>query len=89
MILNLFPHLKGHSVLHGSPGYENKEIIENVRTDRINKDAFITLEFQSGAFTYISKKDFDQYLEEGRVSFQRQGGFTAMENLLDLSTNNL
>lgn len=88
MILNLFPHLKGHKVLHGSPGYENKEVIKSIRTDRIKK-SFITLEFESGAFTYISKEDFDQFLENGSVGFSRAAGFTALEGLIDLSTTNL
>jgi hypothetical protein len=88
MILNLFPHLKGHKVLHGSPGYENQEVIKSIRTDRIKK-SFITLEFESGAFTFISKEDFDKFLEDGDVGFFRAGGFYAFENLIDLSTNNL
>jgi hypothetical protein len=87
MILNLFPHLKGHKVLHGSPGYENQEAIKSIRTDRIKK-SFITLEFASGCFTFISKEDFDQFLEEGKVYFQRAGlntSFDASESLIDLS----
>ena len=88
MILNLFPHLKGHKVLHGSPGYENQEVIKSIRTDRINK-SFITLEFASGCFTFISKEDFDKFLEDGKVYFQRAAGrlgFDASESLVDLST---
>ena len=87
MILNLFPHLKGYKVLHGSPGYENQEVIKSIRTDRINK-SFITLEFASGCFTFINKEDFDQFLEEGKVYFQRAGlesSFDASESLIDLS----
>jgi hypothetical protein len=87
MILNLFPHLKGYKVLHGSPGYENQEVIKSIRTDRIKK-TFITLEFESGFFTYINKEDFDRFLEEGRVYFQRAAGrlgFEAAESLIDLS----
>ena len=88
MILNLFPHLKGLEVLHGSPGYENKEVIKSIRTDRIKK-SFITLEFESGAFTFISKEDFDQFLENGSVGFSRAAGFTAQESLIDMSTADL
>jgi len=88
MILNLFPHLKGHKVLHGSPGYENQEVIKSIRTDRIKK-SFITLEFESGHFTFISKEDFDKFLEDGDVGFVRAGGFYAFENLIDLSTANI
>jgi hypothetical protein len=88
MILNLFPHLKGYKVLHGSPGYENQEVIKSIRTDRI-KNTFITLEFESGAFTFISKEDFDKFLENGDVGYNRAGGFTAFENLIDISSSNL
>jgi hypothetical protein len=88
MILNLFPHLKGYKLLHGSPGYENEEVIKSIRTDRIKK-SFITLEFESGHFTFISKEDFDKFLEDGSVGFSRAAGFTALESLIDLSTANL
>lgn len=88
MILNLFPHLKGHKVLHGSPGYENEEVIKSIRTDRIKK-SFITLEFESGVFTFISKEDFDKFLENGSVGFSRAAGFSAQESLIDLSTQSL
>lgn len=84
MILNLFPHLKGYKVLHGSPGYETPETIKSIRTDRIKK-SFLTLEFESGSFTYIDKEDFDQFLEEGSVSYTRAAGFNALESLIDLS----
>lgn len=82
MILNLFPHLKGYKVLHGSPGYETPETIKSVRTDRIKK-SFLTLEFESGAFTYINREDFDRFLEEGSVGYERAAGFNAMESLVD------
>ena len=88
IILNLFPHLKGHKVLHGSPGHEIEEVIKSIRTDRVKK-SFITLEFESGHFTFISKEDFDKFLENGSVEFSRAAGFTAFENLIDLSTVNL
>ena len=87
MILNLFPHLKGHKVLHGSPGLENPEVIQSIRTDRIKK-TFITLLFESGVFTYINKEDFDRFLEDGKVYYQRAAGklgFEAPESLIDLS----
>ena len=83
MILNLFPHLKGHSVLHGSPGYPVPEIIKSIHTDRI-KETFITLEFESGRFTYIHKKDFDKWLEEGEVSFSRATDSSTPEVLMDV-----
>lgn len=86
MILNLFSHLIGYKVLHGSPGYPTEEIIKSVRTDRTKKD-FITLEFESGAFTCISFPDFDKFLEDGKVYFQRAAGtlgFEAPEVLMDV-----
>lgn len=86
MILNLFPHLKGYKVLHGSPGYETPETIKAIRTDRI-KNSFLTVEFDSGAFTFINKEDFDKFLEEGKVYFQRAGlesSFDASESLVEL-----
>jgi len=87
MILNLFPNLKGHKVLHGSPGCENSETIKSIRTDRI-KQGFLTLKFDSGAFTFINKEDFDKFLEDGKVYFKRAAGrlgFEASESLIDLS----
>jgi hypothetical protein len=87
MILNLFPHLKGYKVLHGSPGCESPETIKAIRTDRIKK-SFLTVEFDSGAFTFINKEDFDQFLEDGKVYFQRAAGrlgFEASESLIDQS----
>jgi hypothetical protein len=88
MILNLFPHLKGYKVLHGSPGLETPETIKSIRTDRIKK-GFLTLEFDSGTFTYINKEDFDKFLEEGKVYFQRAAGrlgFEAPESLIGLES---
>ena len=90
MILNLFPHLKGYKVLHGSPGCEYPETIKAIRTDRIKRSS-LTVEFESGAFTFINKEDFDQFLEEGKVYFQRAGipRMNASETYVDLSTINL
>ena len=88
MILNLFPHLKGYKVLHGSPGLETPETIKSIRTDRIKK-SFLTLEFDSGVFTFINKEDFDKFLEEGKVYFQRAAGrlgFEAPESLIGLES---
>ena len=87
MIINLFPHLKGYKVLHGSPGCESPETIKAIRTDRI-KRSFLTVEFDSGAFTFINKEDFDQFLEDGKVYFQRAGlesSFNTSESLIDQS----
>ena len=87
MILKLFPHLKGYKVLHGSPGCESPETIKAIRTDRIKK-SFLTVEFDSGAFTFINKEDFDKFLEDGKVYFQRAAGrlgFEASESLIDQS----
>jgi len=87
MMLNLFPHLKGYKVLHGSPGCEDPETIKSIRTDRIKK-SFLTVEFESGAFTFINKEDFDRFLEDGKVYFQRAAGrlgFEASESLVDQS----
>jgi hypothetical protein len=84
MILkNLFPHLKGHSVLHGSPGYPTPEVIKSIRTDRI-KDTFLTLEFESGKFAFIHKKDFDRWLEEGDISYFRATDSSTPEVLIDI-----
>ena len=87
MMLNLFPHLKGYKVLHGSPGCEYPETIKAIRTNRIKK-SFLTVEFDSGAFTFINKEDFDKFLEDGKVYFQRavpKPGQDASESLIDQS----
>ena len=49
---------------------------------------FLTLEFDSGVFTFINKEDFDKFLEDGKVYFKRAAGrlgFEAPESLVDLS----
>lgn len=82
MALNLFPHLKGFKILHGSPGYEILEVIESLKTESLEK-TFVTIEFQSGNFTHISRRDWDQFLEKGSVIFSRASGFSAVESFID------
>lgn len=82
MILELFRHLKGYSVLHGSPGLETLEVVETITRD--NTKDYLTIQFQSGKFTHILLGSFDYWLENGEVSFRRAAGFDAVESLKDL-----
>jgi len=81
MTLPLFKHLKGTKVKHGSPGYENLEIIESITTKGVEPDYYITIQFKSGNFTHISKSNFDLFLEDGTVGYIRASGFYALEKL--------
>lgn len=80
-MLQLFTHLNGTEVMHGSPGYENKEVIESITTKGVEDSHHITVQFKSGCFTHIAKKMFDYFLEDGTINYTRAAGFTALERL--------
>ena len=68
----------GTIVKHGSPYYENKEVVESITTE----SDCIKIQFESGKFTYITNKDFDTLKEEGEVRYSRAKGFTALESII-------
>lgn len=81
MVLELFKHLKGYSVLHGSPGLETSEIIEAIT--RHNSKDYLTVEFQSGKFTHILLGQFDYWLENGAIQYLNAIDINSIESLKD------
>jgi hypothetical protein len=57
------------TVMHGSPGYENREVISSI--SGLETD-MITIEFESECFTILTKKDFDTFNSTGMVEYYRQ-----------------
>lgn len=81
MVLQLFKHLKGYSVLHGSPGQETPETIEAITKD--NHKDYLTIEFQSGKFTHILLGQFDYWLENGTIQYLNTIDINSIESLKD------
>ena len=54
-------------VYHGSPSYENLEVIEDILTS----DELKTIQFESGFFTRMTHEEFDTFLEEGNIQYVR------------------
>ena len=70
-------------VVHGSPGYETKEVITSIKAEGIN---MITINFESGFFTKLSKEDFDTFIDSAKVTYYRKfPDGKALENLELLS----
>lgn len=61
--------LIGMDVLHGSPGYENKETIANVSSHPKGFE----VEFESGNFTVISKGDLEDLFSDGETFYKDLG----------------
>jgi hypothetical protein len=59
--------LIGAIVRHGSPGYENEEIITRIFT----KDDHVIVEFKSGCFTKMKHIDIDFFVEHGSSDYIR------------------
>jgi hypothetical protein len=55
----------GKKVMHGSPGYENQEIIKQIT---ITKDT-VEIEFESGAFSTMSAAEFEFLLDSEELSY--------------------
>jgi hypothetical protein len=59
--------LIGSKVRHGSPGYENEEIISRIR----DKNDHVIVDFESGFFTKVKHKDIDFFVEHGSSDYIR------------------
>ena len=59
--------LIGTKVRHGSPGYENEEIISRI----IEKGDHLEVEFESGCFTLIKHNELDFFVEYGSTDYIR------------------
>ena len=56
--------LVGLKVKHGSPGYEELEVIKDVTFNNRVK-----VHFESGFVTNMTEADFDKFMEEGEVQY--------------------
>lgn len=72
-----YEQLIGIKVLHGSPGYENEEIITRI----ISKDDHIKVEFESGFFTLMKYNELDSFIEYGSRDYIRYNS-TAFESMI-------
>lgn len=62
----------GRKVKTGSPGYENLEWVENIRTSDAWPDGErILIEFESGYTTNMSPQTLKIFLAEGEVEYTR------------------
>ena len=57
--------------MHGSPGYENEEIISKIYGDPNNGER-VTIEFESDFFTLMSMDDYAEFIKSGKVVYIRQ-----------------
>jgi len=57
----------GRECFHGSPGYPVKETIQTITFDA-KKDLFAIV-FESGCYTHLSKAEFENLGENGRVCY--------------------
>ncbi len=69
--------LIGAKVRHGSPGYENEEIISRI----IEKGDHLEVEFESGCFTLIKHNELDFFLEYGSTDYIRHNS-NAFESII-------
>ena len=82
MLQELFKNRTGTKVAHGSPGYENVEVIESITTREGQE--YATIQFESGCFTHIPKDALAQFFVDGEIQYDRASGFTAIESIIDL-----
>jgi len=59
--------LIGLKVYHGSPGYENEEVIE----DMVWKKDRASIEFESGCTTNMTETELDIFMEHGEVMYKQ------------------
>ena len=69
--------LIGTKVRHGSPGYENEEIISRI----IEKGDHLEVEFKSGRFTLIKHNEIDFFVEYGSADYIRHDS-NAFESII-------
>ena len=69
--------LIGAKVRHGSPGYENEEIISRICT----KYDHAEIEFESGCFTKMKYNELDLFFEYGSKDYIRHDS-NAFESMI-------
>ena len=63
--------LIGTKIRHGSPGYENKEIISQIYAEKEQPDN-VTIEFESGFFTRMTLAEYGEFIKNGKVSYTQK-----------------
>ena len=63
--------LIGTKILHGSPGYENKEVISKIYAEPDWPD-HVTIEFESGFFTRMTLAEYGEFIKNGKVGYTRK-----------------
>ena len=63
--------LIGAKILHGSPGYANKETIASIYAEPKRSDD-VTIEFESGFFTHMTMAEYGEFIKNGKVSYKRK-----------------
>ena len=77
--------LNGMACRHGSPGYSNPEVIEDVVPYKGNPVNGIvnrelrTVQFESGCFTHLTDEALQLLLAKGECAYSRAAGFHALE----------
>jgi hypothetical protein len=76
MIKSTFPEadfLVGRQVQSGSPGFEDLETIVTVRETNVygSDNLRIQIDFESGFFTNMSPADFELFIKNGVIVFER------------------
>ena len=64
--LSTLASLIGLNVMHGSPGYEELEVIHDVHFG--NR---VRISFESGFATNMTEAELEKFLEEGEVRYQQ------------------
>jgi len=75
-------YIAGMKVQHGSPGYTNTEVIKDVTFPSYNR---VEIEFESGCFTNMSERQFDEFCESGEVEYLQTFGSDKDRGLTVLS----
>ena len=57
----------GMKVTHGSPGYEEPEVIEDVTFQTAS--GRVKVSFESGFVTNMTQPEFEQFLHEGNIRY--------------------
>ena len=77
--------LNGMKCTHGSPGYPQDEVIEDVVPYKgkplngiVNRELW-EVQFESGCFTIIEDNALQLLLKEGNCYYNRAAGFNALE----------
>lgn len=63
--------LVGTKVKHGSPGYEQGEVIEDVTFNSSNR---VVVHFESGFMTNMTQEECDKFAQDGSIEYTQHFG---------------